>query len=383
MARNSDAKLSLSDDDTVQLTRVASSRTETAGRVMRAKILLGVGSGERTGAISSRLSIDPTTVRYTRDKAIEFGPLTALDDLSRPGRPTYITAEAKTWIISLACQKPVAVGHPHELWSLRLLCKHVRHHCRDAGHDCLLKVVPSTIRTVLSDGEIHPHKISYYLERRDPDFETKMAEVLHVYREVSVWQTEGPPEGVSAVISYDEKPGIQAIGNAAPDLPPVPGRHPHVGRDHEYVRHGTLSLLAGIDLVTGTVHGILRDTHRSAEFIEFLGLIDATYATDAKIRVVLDNHSAHTSAEVRAYLATRPNRFEFVFTPKHGSWLNIIEIFFAKMANTVLRGIRAGSKADLAARIEHYLQEINQDPVPIRWTYGINQISMPQSMGTN
>jgi transposase len=198
-----------------------------------------------------------------------------------------------------------------------------------------------------------------------------MAEVLHVYKEVAVWKVEGPPDGISAVISYDEKPGLQAIGNTAPDLPPIPGRHATIGRDHEYVRHGTLSLLAGIDLVTGTVHGLIRDTHRSADFIEFLGLIDNSYAPDAKIRVVLDNHSAHTSAEVRAYLETRPNRFEFVFTPKHGSWLNIIEIFFAKMANTVLRGIRARSKAELAARIEQYLRDINQNPVPIRWTDGI------------
>ena len=372
MARKSSRpRLSLSVADVVALNRIASSRTEPAGRVTRAKILLAVAAGDKTGLIAERLGLDPTTVRYTHDKAVEFGPFAALDDLARPGRPNYITADAKAWVVSLACQKPVAVGLPHELWSLRLLCKHVRDHCRDAGHDCLDKVAPSTIRTILSEGEIQPHKISYYLERRDPDFESKMAEVLHVYKEVAVWKVEGPPDGISAVISYDEKPGLQAIGNTAPDLPPIPGRHATIGRDHEYVRHGTLSLLAGIDLVTGTVHGLIRDTHRSADFIEFLGLIDNSYAPEAKIRVVLDNHSAHTSAEVRAYLETRPNRFEFVFTPKHGSWLNIIEIFFAKMANTVLRGIRARSKAELAARIEQYLRDINQNPVPIRWTYGI------------
>lgn len=384
MARSSSrSKLCLSADDVAQLNRVVASRTEPSGRVTRAKVLLAVAAGEGTGSIARRLDIDPTTVRYTVAKAVDFGLWTALDDLARPGRPNYITTEAKAWVVSLACQKPTAVGHPHELWSLRLLCKHVRDHCLAAGHDCLLKAVPSTIRIILSESEIQPHKISYYLERRDPDFETKMAEVLHVYRDVAVWQAQGVPDGVSAVISYDEKPGLQAIGNTAPDLPPVPGKHAGLGRDHEYVRHGTLSLLAGIDLVTGTVHGLVRETHRSAEFIEFLELIDAHYAQDAKIRVVLDNHSAHTSAEVRTYLGDRPNRFEFVFTPKHGSWLNIIEIFFAKMANTVLRGIRANSKAELAARIRQYLNEINQDPTPIKWTYRINDNSQAQPMRTN
>lgn len=384
MARSSSRpKLCLSDDDVAQLNRVAASRTERSGRVTRAKVLLAVAGGEGTGSIARRLEIDPTTVRYTVAKAVDFGPWTALDDLARSGRPNYITTEAKAWVVSLACQKPTAVGHPHELWSLRLLCKHVRDRCQAAGHDCLLKAVPSTIRIILSEGEIQPHKISYYLERRDPDFETKMAEVLHVYRDVAVWQTQGVPDGVSAVISYDEKPGLQAVGNTAPDLPPVPGKHSGLGRDHEYVRHGTLSLLAGIDLVTGTVHGMVRETHRSTEFIEFLGLIDAHYAQDAKIRVVLDNHSAHTSAQVRTYLAVRPNRFEFVFTPKHGSWLNIIEIFFAKMANTVLKGMRANSKAELAARIQQYLNEINQDPTPIKWTYRINDNSPAESMRTN
>ena len=125
MARNSSrARLSLSDADVVSLSRIASSRTEPAGRVTRAKVLLAIAAGDKTGVIAERLGLDPTTVRYTRDKAVEFGTSAALDDLARPGRPNYITADAKAWVVSLACQKPVAVGLPHELWSLRLLCKH-------------------------------------------------------------------------------------------------------------------------------------------------------------------------------------------------------------------------------------------------------------------
>ena len=140
-----------------------------------------------------------------------------------------------------------------------------------------------------------------------------------------------------AVISYDEKPGIQAIGAVAPDLRPVPGTHPTISRDHEYKRHGTVSLLAGIDLLTGQVHALVRDRHRSREFIEFLQLLDAAYPTHTAIKLILDNQSAHISKETRAWLADQPaGRFEFVFTPKHGSWLNLIEGFFSKLARSVL-----------------------------------------------
>ena len=133
-----------------------------------------------------------------------------------------------------------------------------------------------------------------------------------------------------AIISYDEKPGVQAIGTTAPDLLPEPLRHGCVARDHEYVRHGTLSLLAGIDLVTGAVHASVEERHRSREFVGFLRKLDTAYPSTA-IKLILDNHSAHISKETKAWLATQPEgRFTFVFTPKHGSWLNLVEAFFSK-----------------------------------------------------
>jgi transposase len=156
----------------------------------------------------------------------------------------------------------------------------------------------------------------------------------------------------------------------------VAGSQSCVSRDHEYIRHGTLSLLAGIDLLNGEVLGLVRDRHRSAEFIEFLRMTDVHYPADARIRMVLDNHSAHISKETRAYLATVPNRFDFVFTPKHGSWLNLVESFFGKMAKTLLRGIRVTSKDELRARIEMYLREINEEPVVFRWKYKLESLSV-------
>jgi transposase len=145
---------------------------------------------------------------------------------------------------------------------------------------------------------------------------------------------------------------MQAIGSTAPDLPPKPGVHATFARDHEYKRHGKLSLLAGIDLVTGKVHALVKDRHRSCEFIEFLQLVDSAYPASIAIKIILDNHSAHTSKETKAWLVIRPEgRFEFTFTPKHGSWLNLVEGFFSKLARSVVRHIRVASKHELAERI--------------------------------
>ena len=232
-----------------------------------------------------------------------YGPLAALDDRPRPGKEPTITPEAKAWLVSLACDKAKEHGYPHELWTTRLLARHAREHGPAAGHECLANLVQGTVCKILGQEEIKPHKVRYYLERRDAEFEQKMAEVLCVYREVQVLKKAAAkskkPEKPVAIVSYDEKPGIQAIATTAPDLPPVPGVHATFARDHEYKRHGTLSLLAGIDLLTGKVHALVRDRHRSREFIEFLKLLDAAYPASTAIKLILDNHSAHISRETR------------------------------------------------------------------------------------
>jgi transposase len=200
-----------------------------------------------------------------------------------------------------------------------------------------------------------------------------MAEVLCVYREVAVLRESEAAQPNVAVISCDEKPGIQAIGSTAPDLPPQPGSHAGWAREHEYKRHGTLSLLAGIDLLTGKVHACVENRHRSREFIGFLKKLDAAYSTDTALKLILDNHSAHISKETRNWLAAQPEgRFTLVFTPKHGSWLNLVEGFFSKMARSMLRHIRVASKDELKARILAYLDDLNRKPVLHTWTYKIN-----------
>lgn len=369
--------LVLTDQERKELSRLSRSRTEPTARVERAAMLLAYATGDSVSSIARTMQTNRPRVERCIDKALGLGVMTALADLPRAGRRPKITGAARAWLIDLACQKPKDLGYSYELWTTALLAKHVREHCEASGHPSLAKLSRGSVSKILSKNEIQPHKIRYYLERRDPEFEAKMAQVLFVYKEVALLREAG--EDVSsmvAILSYDEKPGIQAIANTAPDLPPEPGGHPTLLRDHEYVRHGTVSLMAGIDLLNGRVHGQVVERHRSREFIQFLKSLEHVYPRTAKIRIVLDNHSAHTSKETRAYLATVPNRFEFIFTPKHGSWLNLIEMFFAKMTKSMLRGIRVSSKQDLRERIMLYLDEVNESPVVFRWKYGLDSISL-------
>jgi transposase len=150
-------------------------------------------------------------------------------------------------------------------------------------------------------------------------------------------------------------------------LPPEPGKYAQIGRDYEYKRLGTLSLLAALDLHDGHVTAQVHDRHRSREFISLLKELDDYYPKDCAIRIILDNHSAHISKETMGYLATRPNRFIYVHTPKHGSWLNLIETFFSKITRTFLKYIRVESKEELKERILRGIDEINAEPVVHRW----------------
>ena len=193
--------------------------------------------------------------------------------------------------------------------------------------------------------------------------------MLHVYQQVEFDLSMPEADRSTVRVSYDEKPGTQAIGATASDLPPAPGKSSMWSRDYEYVRHGTVSLLAGLDLATGEVIGLVRERHTSSESIEFLKSLNGKYPESLRIQVIVDNHSAHTSNQTREYLETVPNRFEFVFTPVHASWLNIIESFFAKMTRQVLRNIQVSSKAEMVERLELYLREVNEHPVRFRWTY--------------
>lgn len=186
-------------------------------------------------------------------------------------------------------------------------------------------------------------------------------------------------EEIVHVLSYDEKPGIQAVATTSEDL--LPDESPStISRDYEYKRLGTLSLLAGIDLQTGEAIPLVRETHNSKDYIKFLKILDNKYPKGEKIRLVLDNLRVHSSEETKEYLATVSGRFEFVFTPKHGSWLNVIEGFFSKMTRQMLRGIRVKSKEELADRIYLYFEEANAEPVVFHWKYNLDDVDVSEEV---
>ena len=223
---------------------IARSRTESASRVGRARTLLAYREDPSFFAVGRAVGVHHQTVQRCVERALAYGPMAALDDRPRPGREATITAEAKAWVVDLACRKAKELGYPHELWTTRLLARHAREHGPAEGHACLAKLAQGTLCNILNEQEIKPHKVRYYLERRDPEFKQKMAEVLCVYREVKL---------------------IRETAAAA------------------------------------------KDRHRSREFIEFLKLLDAAYPSHTAIKLILDNHSAHISKETKAWLAEQPS----------------------------------------------------------------------------
>jgi transposase len=364
------SKLVLSDEDRAELERLARSPTASHREAQRAAILVGYYGGESITSIARRLGMTRLSVSKWVSKALGVGPMAALkDNYHRPKEPA-IGADAKAWVVHVACSKPKDLGYAAEVWSRQALADHIRKHAQDAGFPALSRAAKATVHRILAEQPLHPEKVKYYLERRDPDFEAKMRDVLLVYQDVALqnaMRAAGQITPTMITVSVDEKPGVQAIGNTAPDLPPKPGKHPGIGRDHEYERFGTCSILAALDLHDGHVTARVEDRHRSIEFIGLLSDLDARYAPECTIRIILDNHSAHISKETQAFLATRPNRFQYVLTPKHGSWLNIVETLFGKMARSFLRHIRVQSLDELKARILLGVAEINTAPVVHRW----------------
>ena len=349
------------------LQTVAGSRTAPVREAERARILLAYADRLPLQTIARTVGVSRPTVYKCIDKALTMGWEAGLKDLYHRPKDPVISPEAKAWVVSIACTKPVDLGLAAEVWTHQALAAYVRHHANDAGYPSLGRAVKVTVQRILSEQDLKPHTVRYYLERWDPDFDRKMREVLLVYREVFLNPASSDPDNPVYTVSLDEKPGVQALGLTASDLSPVPGKHPTVSRDHEYVRLGTASILAALDLVTGHVIARVEERHRSQEFIALLKDLDAYYPSHARIRIILDNHSAHVSQETRAYLATRPNRFQYVHTPKHGSWLNLVETLFSKMSRTFLRHIRVASWAELKERIEKGIAEINAHPVVHRW----------------
>lgn len=378
------SSIELSNEEREYLELQTRARTIQAQTVTRARILLLRADSVSIDAIADKVGLNRCSVMLCLKKFKEGGIENALFDAPGRGRNAEITDEEKAWIINIACQKPIDFGYAAETWTYAKLTSHINKTAEAAGYTRLSTIHKSTVHTILDEADIKPHKITYYCENRDSDFDSKMHNVLLVYKQLEMQFDESGKLIISEdtsthVLSYDEKPGIQAIATISDDLMPDE-KHPTINRDYEYKRLGTLSLLAAIDLQTGEAIPLVRDKHTSTEYIEFLKLLDDKYPKGDKIRIVLDNLKVHTSEATRKYLATVPGRFEFVFTPKHGSWLNMVEGFFSKMTRQMLRGIRVKSKEELTNRIYRYFSEINEEPIVFHWKYNLDDIDVSEEI---
>lgn len=376
--------IELTNDEVTYLQSLIRQRTIQAQVVDRAKVLLYKAQGATNSDIAERLDVNINTVKLCLSKFKEGGVQRALFDDKRKGRPVEITDDAVAWIISIACQRPADLGYAQELWTLKNLHQYIQNHAEEAGYTRLTTITKPMIQKILKRSEIRPFKIKYYCEKRDPDFGTKMHDVLLVYKQVEMQFDENgniivpTDHPMIHTVSCDEKPGIQAIATTCEDLRPT-AENGCVCRDYEYKRLGTLSLIAGIDLLTGIAVPVVSETHKSSDFITLLKKLDEMYPESDIIRIICDNHSAHKSKEVQNYLATKPEgRYTFVFTPKHASWLNLIECFFSKMTKQMLKGIRVKSKEELADRIYQYFDEVNAEPVVFHWTYKLDEIQQKE-----
>ena len=378
------SSIELSNEEREYLKLQTRARTIQAQTVTRARILLLRADSVSIDAIADKVGLNRCSVMLCLKKFKEGGIENALFDAPGRGRNAEITDEEKAWIINIACQKPIDFGYAAETWTYAKLTSHINKTAEAAGYTRLSTIHKSTVNTILDEADIKPHKITYYCENRDPDFDSKMHNVLLVYKQLEMQFDESGKLIISEdtpihVLSYDEKPGIQAIATTSDDLMPDE-KHSTINRDYEYKRLGTLSLLAAIDLQTGEAIPLVRDKHSSMEYIEFLKLLDDKYPKGDKLRIILDNLKVHTSEATRKYLATVPGRFEFVFTPKHGSWLNMVEGFFSKITRQMLRGIRVKSKEELTNRIYKYFAEINEEPIVFHWKYNLDDIDVSEEI---
>ena len=273
-----------------------------------------------------KLVLTDAGVMLCLKKFKEGGVENALSDAPGRGRNPEITDDEKAWIINIACQKPVDFGYSAEVWTRALLTKHIHQFAEEAGHIRLSTISQSKVRTILEEADIKPNKITYYCENRDPDFDQKMHNVLLVYKQLSLQFDENGqllpfPEDdqVTHVLSYDEKPGIQAIANTTEDLPPDEN-HKTISRDYEYKRLGTVSLLAGIDLQTGEAIPLVRAGYQQRVYRVLQLLIPSIRR--GCIRLVFDN--LQILQETKKYLAIRKIGFIIQTWP----WL-LVEDFSA------------------------------------------------------
>src|SRR4051812_34247129 len=332
--------LTLTADERATLETYARARAGRADLAQRARAMLLLAAGTSYGEITATLGWSSATIakwkrRFAADR------LAGLWGRHKGSKPRLRTPHMEARILNWTRKAPPS-GATH--WSTRSLAKH-------------LKIPHTLVQRVWQRAGLQPHRLERYMRSNDPAFETKAADIIGLYL--------NPPQH-AAVFCVDEKSAIQALDRWDPVLPLSPGRAERHG--FEYYRHGTLSLYAALDPRTGTVVGQTAARHTSADFVQFLTTVVATQAARREIHIILDNLATHKTKQVQAFLAAHPT-VRLHFTPTYSSWLNQVELWFAKIERDVIaRGIFT-SKRDLARKLRRYIDRYNQDAKPFRWTY--------------
>lgn len=349
--------LVLSPDDQQTLRAMLRATTLAAGVARRARVILALAEGQSYAAICAAQGVTDYYIARWKRRVVEGGIL-ALGDLPRAGRQDHRLDPAVEAKILARTQEPPPAPYTH--WTTRRMAK-------------LIGVSHVTVHRVWQRAGLQPHRLERYLTSDDPDFETKAADVIGLYLK--------PPTN-AVVFSVDEKSHIQALDRLDPVLPLSPGRAERHG--FEYKRNGTLSLYAALDVATGRVEGMTAKRHTSAEFRRFLDRLLATQPKRRAIHIIADNLSAHKTKAVDAWLAAHP-RVTIHYTPTYSSWLNQVELWFAKIERDMIaRGIFT-STADLRRKLMQYIRAHNKTCQPIQWSYSNvkHRITAPRKSETS
>jgi transposase len=337
--------LDLTEAERAELTALAARRSTAQALALRARIVLACAAGDQNKDVAARLGLDRQTVGKWRRRFVEQR-LDGLRDEPRAGAPRTIDdARIEAVIVRTLETLPPDATH----WSSRGMAK-------ASG----LSV--STVQRIWRAFGLQPHRLETFKLSSDPDFVTKVRDVVGLY--------VSPPEH-AIVLCVDEKSQIQALDRSQPLLPMRPGQPAR--RTHDYKRHGTTSLFAALDVATGKVIGKCFSRHRATEFRKFLDVIEASVPKHLDVHLVMDNYATHKTPLIRDWLVRRP-RWHVHLTPTSASWLNQVERFFADLTDKKIRRGVHRSVAQLTLDIEAFIAAHNAGPKPFRWTKSADDI---------
>jgi transposase len=339
-------RICVESEDRRELERLVRSRTAERRMVERARIVLAAADGRSAVSIAREVGCSLPTVKKWR-RRYESEGLAGLHDAPRPGRPLVHGPQTRARLIALACTRPgeTETGLRRERWTHRELAEQVG-------------MSESQAHAILRAAEIKPHLLDQWvMSDLGPDFDMQAAEVCGLYLD--------PPEG-ALVVSIDEKTGIQAKAPTRPDSPARPSKPAR--REHEYTRNGTQNLFAALQVHSGEVRAMPSKTRNRFDLLRFLDQLEHEIPAGKTVIAITDNLSTRTTQEVNNWLAAHP-RWHFVFTPKHASWLNQVEIFFSILARRLLKRGAFTSEHDLAQQMLAFVETYNQTARPFKWTY--------------